>query len=400
MYIRHAKTIPYGDTEDPNICQPSDWNAALLTGPLAYGAVGNGTADDATYITQALAGAATTLYLADGTYYSSTLGATSISKVLEGPGQLKTSDGNKRGKIFIAVGSAPTTGNQASITTAFNGVFKTPHVVEHRVTGSATLGQPTSGYRYTPEAYAYYGYTFNSSGHNNATDGNGGRTAVSHFRVQMAQFGQGDCIAFNATALVTGAKALATSFLANPAAGLFAGDIAPANAGVYLNPYEVAMSDNGYDVACVGTVNNLNRTNETGDLGVFWAGYASQSTGSKAVNAHYYGSGKSKIGLDFTGSDFGTDLAAHTIKGLSRFYFNCTNVDGTKYPRYTTLSNDYWHYDTVTSSFQILINNVLNLAVSTTKATVRRLNISNIPTSSAGLSSGDVWSNAGVLTIV
>jgi len=32
--------------------------------------------------------------------------------------------------------------------------------------------------------------------------------------------------------------------------------------------------------------------------------------------------------------------------------------------------------------------------------TIKTLNISEIPTSSAGLSSGDVWSNAGVLTIV
>ena len=32
--------------------------------------------------------------------------------------------------------------------------------------------------------------------------------------------------------------------------------------------------------------------------------------------------------------------------------------------------------------------------------TVKTLNISDIPTSATGLSSGDVWSNAGVLTIV
>jgi len=32
--------------------------------------------------------------------------------------------------------------------------------------------------------------------------------------------------------------------------------------------------------------------------------------------------------------------------------------------------------------------------------TIKTLNISDIPTSATGLSSGDVWSNAGVLTIV
>jgi len=35
-----------------------------------------------------------------------------------------------------------------------------------------------------------------------------------------------------------------------------------------------------------------------------------------------------------------------------------------------------------------------------TNPSFETLNISNIPTSSAGLSTGDVWSNAGVLTIV
>lgn len=35
-----------------------------------------------------------------------------------------------------------------------------------------------------------------------------------------------------------------------------------------------------------------------------------------------------------------------------------------------------------------------------TTPSVQTLNISNIPTSATGLSSGDVWSNAGVLTIV
>jgi len=32
--------------------------------------------------------------------------------------------------------------------------------------------------------------------------------------------------------------------------------------------------------------------------------------------------------------------------------------------------------------------------------TIKTLNISDIPTSSTGLSSGDVWSNSGVLTII
>ena len=34
------------------------------------------------------------------------------------------------------------------------------------------------------------------------------------------------------------------------------------------------------------------------------------------------------------------------------------------------------------------------------KMTIKNLNITDIPTSAAGLASGDVWNNSGVLTIV
>jgi hypothetical protein len=34
------------------------------------------------------------------------------------------------------------------------------------------------------------------------------------------------------------------------------------------------------------------------------------------------------------------------------------------------------------------------------KMTIENLNISDIPTSAAGLASGDIWSDSGVLTVV
>jgi hypothetical protein len=45
--------------------------------------------------------------------------------------------------------------------------------------------------------------------------------------------------------------------------------------------------------------------------------------------------------------------------------------------------------------------NLEGVSVDTTnKMTIEKLNVSSIPTSAAGLASGDVWSNSGVLTIV
>jgi len=46
--------------------------------------------------------------------------------------------------------------------------------------------------------------------------------------------------------------------------------------------------------------------------------------------------------------------------------------------------------------------NILALGTGTVKVNIAsgKLNISSIPTSASGLTAGDVWSNAGVLTIV
>ena len=68
-------------------------------------------------------------------------------------------------------------------------------------------------------------------------------------------------------------------FLANPPVSLFNGDINAGHNGVYLNPFELLLSDDGYDVAGIGSVLNLNRTNATGALGATWMGYRVQSIG-------------------------------------------------------------------------------------------------------------------------
>ncbi len=59
-------------------------------------------------------------------------------------------------------------------------------------------------------------------------------------------------MAYNFSAFVTGAKAGATHFLANPAGNGFSGDLTAGAAGVYLNPYETNCTDNGFDIAHIG----------------------------------------------------------------------------------------------------------------------------------------------------
>ncbi len=287
-----------------------------------------------------------------------------------GPGRVTTADTNKRGLWFSNITSAPASlGTHASIDTAFNGdLSKSIFQVEHRISGAATLGQPTTGYLYTPEAMPHYTFLFNSSGYNHSTSGNGGRTGVAAYRTVVYQAGQGDAVCYNGSVYVTGAKAGATSFLANPAGVLFNGDVTAGQAGVYLNPRELALVDGGFDVACIGDVTNMTRTVDTGALDAWWQGYRVQSSGSKAIDVAFGAVGPVKIGLDFSFATLpasGTyEEAAVTLKAGQRVYFNANATDASGLSRYSSsLADTYMRYDAATSALQFVVGGASSLQV-------------------------------------
>lgn len=318
-----------------------------------FGAIGDGVTDDTAAVTaRNVAGMRT--YVPDGTYLT-TIAHTAIAGVFFGPGQIITSDTNRRGPYVSQVTSAPSTTNAlTSVQTAFNGDYtKAQFLVEHRITGAATLGQPASGYRYVPEAYPFVGYLYNTSGWNQSTSVNDGRTGAAFFRIKVDNYGQGDAAAYNASVFVSGARSGATSFLANPAGSIVNGDISAGQAGVYLNPFEVALSDGGYDVSGVGWVVNTTRTVATAALGVIWAAYLSQSKGAEAIDAHFAGSGKATIGVDFAASTFGTDKVAVAMQANDRIYLASTNVHVTKWSRYTTPGDTWITYNSTNTGVEI-----------------------------------------------
>lgn len=324
----------------------------LDTGALnlkQYGGIGDGVTSSTTAITTAQANSTTVLTPA-GTFVTSNNDA-SLTKNFFGQGQIQTSDG-KRGKFFSSLTAPPTTlGNEGSVTTAFNGDWS--HVnfaIEHRISGATTLGQPATGYIYVPEAVPNYTYLFNTSGWNQSTSSNVGRTGISAYRAKVDQYGQGDAVCFNASAFVTGTKAGSTHFLANPAAVLFNGDMTAGAAGTYMNPYETYCTDNGFDVACIGIVNNLNRTNGTGAKSAFWGGFRAQNTGTVAVDNLLSATGKWTVGLDLSMSttDFGANQAAISLKSGQRIYFNnASNASGSLDANYrtTVFNGDYQYHN-------------------------------------------------------
>lgn len=241
----------------------------------------------------------------------------------------------------VNVTAAPAgTFNTGSITTAFQGdMTDVTFAVAQAISGASTLGTPTSGYTLNPQVSGYYNYMFNSSGYNYSTSSDAGRTLASLHFDKVDNYGQGDATAFYANAYVNGARAGASSWLANPSACLYIGQCDAGANGVYLNPVEIDCNDNGYDVAAISFVSNLNRTNNTAALSEPWITLRGQSIGSKAADAFLSASGPFKIGMDLTTATLGSSNAAITLAQGQFVYFGSTNSGG--FPLGTTPNGAY-----------------------------------------------------------
>lgn len=349
-----------------------------------FGAVGDGVTDDTSAIDLAIAAAVTDgnfTFLPAGLYKTS-IPAASLNIALWGIGQLETFDSsnnaeNQRGRFFSAIDTAPvqpSNWSEDSVDFAFNGdwshqIFSVEHRITDETSSTHTLGAPSSGYQYTPQAYPHYTYLFNSSGYNNSPDSNDGRTAACAFRTVVAQAGQGDCVCFNAAASVLSTLPDATNFLAQPAASLFNGDIDAEATGVYLNAVELDLQDNGYDCAGIGVVMNLNRTysgDDPGQLSAVWMGNRVQSIGAENIDVAFSAAGNMKRGLDFTAAQDESQaagsgiMAAITLSHNQRVYFNADdeasgNTDSGWYS--TNVGTDWIDYDSTLGGIRIVAGN-------------------------------------------
>lgn len=310
-----------------------DSKAKELPSLKDFKAVCDGSTDDATAVTNAAA--AYSLVMGTGALSStgtkckvSTAANALTGKLFGWNTQLVDGSNNQRGYFFSSVSAnkAYTATNEDSVDTAFNGNFTgSQFVVEHRITGAATLTQPTTGYVYSPWAYPYYTFLYNESGFNNSTTANVGRTAAVALRTRLYQHGQGDIVAHNCSGFGDTTRAGATNFLANPAIVCINGEFTAGAAGLYLNPLEFQLVDNGFDAAGIGNVLNLNRTVNTGALGVTWGGERVQSTGSKAIDFVLSATGPILTGLDFTQATFTAAQIGSAWPANARQYLNATS---------------------------------------------------------------------------
>lgn len=334
-----------------------------------FGAVCDGTTNDATALSNAVAAYSSVLATgaanSTGTKCKVSTAANALTGKLFGWNtQLVDGSSNQRGYFFSAVSAnqSYTATNENSVDTAFNGNFTgAQFVVEHRITGAATLTQPSTGYVYSPWAYPYYTYLYNESGFNNGTATNVGRTAAVGHRIKFYQHGQGDMVAYNCSGFGDTTRAGATNFLANPAIVCINGEMVAGAAGFYLNPLEFLLDDNGNDAAAIGTVLNLNRTVNTGALGVTWGGERIQSIGSKSIDFALSVTGPVVNGIDLTGATFTAAKVAMALPPDSRIYLNAAQSGSYG----VTPNTEYVEYNSGNSCARFVVGNRVNTCIDT-----------------------------------
>lgn len=274
-----------------------------------FGAKCDGATDDSAAITAAVASGSRISIPAGKTCYAASFTQATLPGVFVGPGQIKTSDGNLTGPQRAYLSAPPLSyGSTGDIRTAFNGDLS--HVLSARqqyITGTATLGEPTTTYQDNPEASLEYDFTSNYSGWNASLSGNGGRTgAVQHFYA-LDQYGQGDLSAMSCVGYMGSTKAGATSFLASPALECLGGQLWGGANGEYIEYLgDMDIDDTGHDIAAVGEVFNLDRTIANEGIGANWIAARFNSTGTAPIDTGVQISGPiAQGGLDMSEATMG-----------------------------------------------------------------------------------------------
>ena len=248
---------------------------------------------------------------------------------------------NYNNRLTIAATAPPASlGNISDISTAFTGdLSKAGYTVSYTISGSNTLGTPSTGYVSTQELAANFAYLKNTSGWNQNAGDNDGRTAAAASITKVDNYGQGDCVAHLVYGYAASTKSGATYWTACPAISAYYADMHAGAAHVYLNPVEIDCSDNGFDCSAISFVGNLNRTVTTAALDDPWMCVRGQSTGTAFVDAFLSATGKFTIGLDLTTAELGPLNSAITLAENQRIFFGSVNSTG--WPKDTNPTGPY-----------------------------------------------------------
>lgn len=403
-----------------------------------FGAVGDETFDCTAAIAKAEACASPVIHVPAGVYLGTQV-VTTLTKQYTGEGQLKLpayagGQGYQRAKTILNNSeNLPFGGlNSASLFGGWNGNWKRNKSATEVTYSGDVFNYTGAGAYYRPEVYPEVTSIYNTVGRDGMVGGTlGDRTIICADYKYLEQAGHGDMVALCGIVDLHGQSSNTNDFLQAGAAGLVGGQVHAYNDHCYINPFEVQLKDNGYNVACVGwNINMFRQSNhQLGSAAVAgqptapnhpWIGYRSVSF-ANPVDVGYQVGGKHSIGLDLTGAELETRegntaaQAAITMKAGQKVYFN---APATSYPEWSPLwpgavqnwDNTYIMYDAGISGFLIAVHNVGTVEITSTgvrfNGNVRLPDVSakayadNAAALAAGLAVGTVYHSAGVLKIV
>lgn len=263
-------------------------------------------------------------YLPYGTY-ATDITVNSILGPLQGEGKITALGGETIPGEFTWVRSHPTEGASDYMYTAFSGNTSQTKIYAHRVSGVATLTQPTSGYKIVNEASGHYEQMLTDPeiGYNNSTSTNDGRTGIAMNELLVTHRGNGDGYGYHTTVFVNGVKPGLTDVLAGSAGVIHGGGVTAGANDVLLNNIEMNSYDNGYRASAATFVANLYRTNVDTTNGQFWAAFSAQTQGAAYADDAFRVAGRFNVGLDMTTLiSEPTNKTAIAIKPNDRVYFN------------------------------------------------------------------------------
>jgi len=301
--------------------------------------VGDGATSNNTAVTSAEVSSFKQINVPEGIYSTTDIATgAALTKNYNGPGQIKTNDGNAVIPNWRVVSSLPTEGNHDYILTAGNGdAQEMQDFLGTWVTGSSTLTQPSTGYKIVYETAGRLNHFLltSSAGWNQSTTGNGGRTGYYHTITRGTQAGNGDAGGYYTSVFVSGSRftgggpGTPTDALSMPGGVVHGGQVLAGANDVYLNNIEQNADDNGYRASAGIFVANAIRDNADTTNNQFWFGFTAQGQGTVAGDVAFRVGALWKFGLDTTSATLDANQAAIALKQDQRIYLQSTQ--GSRY---------------------------------------------------------------------
>lgn len=291
-----------------------------------FGAVGDGTTNATPAVNAAEALPHTQISLPIGRYSTTLTPYQAINQTYTGPGKLVMGGYAQAPKrSFINSELTPADANNRE--RIFDGDWTNyAHNASYTFVAPAATGTPTNTYKSFFELSSevlVYDYT---AGFNTSPSLESAGRSGAFLRAELIYHGgQGDIVGRSCYGHVYSNRPGATHWLSQPAVGADNGIMSitsPSGSGAYLQREEFILRDNGYVASATYQVANLIRDNASAPLGNVWLFSRPQSIGAHPIDGFYVPFGKSKRGIDFGGSDFGTDKAAVITKPNDRWYLN------------------------------------------------------------------------------